>query len=142
MLNGRQVVNPKKEFMLMAIGEARTARRNGDCAIGSILVQGNKVIAKSGNRMRRDNDPSGHAEILVIREACKILERRFLEDCILYSTHEHCPMCACAIVWAKIRIVVFGAFQEDMRKFSQRRSSDATFIWRTRWRWPIKAMFL
>ena len=92
---------PLKKFMQLAIEEARKARRNGDYGIDAVIVKDNKVIVAAGNRIKLDNDPTHHAEIVAIRKATKLLKNRFLENCVLYTTHEPCPMCTSAAIWAE-----------------------------------------
>lgn len=124
------MIKVKEKYMRAAIKEALKARQNGDYSIGSVIVQGNTVIAKSPNMTRSANDPTQHAEFEVIRKALKILGQRFLEDCILYTTHEPCPMCATASVWVKLQGVVYGARLSDMTSHSLA-NKDNRWKWRT-----------
>jgi len=124
------MIQPKKEFMQEAIKQAVSSRDAGDYAVGAVLVQGDKIIAASSNRSRRDQSPVAHAEALVIIEGSKILKNRHLADCILYATHEPCPMCASLIVWAKIKGVVYGAEIADMKKYQTEHPSQ-DYLWRT-----------
>lgn len=114
-----------KEFMKKAIGLAKESGKKGDYAIGAVIVKDNKVIATGTTNIRHENDPTLHAEIVAIRNACKKLGSRYLENCILYTTHEPCPMCATAAVWAKMKGIVFGAFIEDARQ-----KEGKNFSWR------------
>ncbi len=100
------------EFMLLALSEARGAAEAGDVPVGALLVRDGAVIARAGNRTLRDQDPTAHAEVLVIRDAAAQLNRWRLDDCTLYVTLEPCAMCAGAIVLARLRKVVFGAWDE------------------------------
>ena len=100
------------ELMLLALSEARSAAEAGDVPVGALLVRDGAVIARAGNRTLRDQDPTAHAEVLVIREAAAQLNRWRLDDCTLYVTLEPCAMCAGAIVLARLRKVVFGAWDE------------------------------
>lgn len=100
--------------MLAAIAAAKKSGFNGDYAVGAVVVKNNRIISVGYETLKSANDPvNGHAEIDAIRKACKKLKQPYLEGCVLYSTHEPCPMCASAIIWAKIDTVVFGATQED-----------------------------
>lgn len=99
----------KASFMEMALEEARKAESCGEVPIGAILVHEGKVLARAGNRTIADNDPTAHAEILVIRQACAKLGSQRLPDCDLYVTLEPCPMCAAAISFARIRRLYYGA---------------------------------
>ncbi len=96
------------EFMQEALAEARAAAAAGEVPIGAVLVLGEKIIARSGNRTIRDGDPTGHAEILVIREAARALGNYRLIGAALYVTLEPCSMCAGAMIQARIARLVFG----------------------------------
>ncbi|SFO13979.1 tRNA(adenine34) deaminase [Cohaesibacter marisflavi] len=105
-----ETVNERKaSFMEMALEEARKAESCGEVPIGAILVHDGEVLARAGNRTIADNDPTAHAEILVIRQACAKLGSQRLPDCDLYVTLEPCPMCAAAISFARIRRLYYGA---------------------------------
>ena len=95
--------------MALALSEARAAVAHADVPIGTVIVRGGEVIAKARNRREADSDPTGHAEVLALREAGKRLRHWRLEGCALYVTLEPCVMCAGAIVLARIPLVVFGA---------------------------------
>jgi tRNA(adenine34) deaminase len=124
------MVKPLREFMLAAIAEAAKAREQGDYAIGAVIVKNGKIIAKAGNRSKLDEDPTHHAEIVAIRKASKLLGKRHLEGCVLYSTHEPCPMCAAATVFARMEGIVSGARREDMTEFGLKKGSKE-WSWRT-----------
>ena len=98
-------------FMQQAINIAKAVK--GEIAVGAVIVKDNKVIASAGNRKEKDNDVTSHAEILVIREAAKKLDRWRLEDCDLYVTLEPCPMCAWAIINSRIKNVYFGSYDTN-----------------------------
>ncbi|MCT4656892.1 MAG: nucleoside deaminase [Cohaesibacter sp.] len=95
--------------MEQALFEAKAAQERGEVPIGAVLVKDGAVIARAGNRTIELNDPTAHAEILVIRQACDQLGSQRLPDCDLYVTLEPCPMCAAAISFARIRRLYFGA---------------------------------
>ena len=105
---------PQRRFMEEAIGLAREAYLSGDYAIGAVVVQDNQIIARGANRIKIDSDPTQHAEIVAIREAAMQFNSRHLENCVLYTTHEPCLMCAAAAVWARMAGIVSGARLEDM----------------------------
>ena len=96
-------------FMQLALGEAQASADAGEIPIGAVLVQDDKVIARSGNRTIRDNDPTAHAEIVAIREAAGLLGNYRLADTTLYVTLEPCAMCAGAIIQARIPRLVYAA---------------------------------
>ena len=77
--------------------------------VGAVVVRDGTVIAAAGNRVEADQNPQAHAEMLAIAEACRVLGRKWLEDCDLYVTLEPCPMCAGALSLARIRRVYYGA---------------------------------
>ena len=92
-----------------AIAEARAAAMRGEVPIGAVLVHDGRVVARAGNRTRELNDPTAHAEMLVIREAAALLGAERLTGADLYVTLEPCAMCAAAISFARIRRLYFGA---------------------------------
>jgi tRNA(adenine34) deaminase len=96
-------------FMQLALEEARISAEAGEVPIGAVLVCEGKVLARAGNRTIRDNDPTAHAEIVVIRESARILGNYRLADAVLYVTLEPCAMCSGAIVQARISRLVYGA---------------------------------
>lgn len=95
--------------MDLAIREARLAGERDEVPIGAVIVRDNLIVASAGNRTREFNDPTAHAELLAIREACGNLEQERLEGCDLYVTLEPCTMCAAAISFARIRRLYFAA---------------------------------
>jgi tRNA(adenine34) deaminase len=97
------------QFMRLALAQAQASGEAGEVPIGAVLVQQEKVVAQAGNRTIRDNDPTAHAEIVVIREAARLLGNYRLADTTLYVTLEPCAMCAGAIIQARIPRVVYGA---------------------------------
>ena len=94
-----------------ALGDAASAA--GEVPVGAVIVLDGVVIARSGNRNIVDADPTAHAEVNVIRSACKALGSAYLTDCDLYVTLEPCAMCAAAISFARIKRLIFGAY--DMK---------------------------
>ena len=100
-------------FMEAALEEARSAGERGEVPIGAVVVCDEAIVARAGNRTLELKDPTAHAEILAIRQACAELDNERLEKCDLYVTLEPCPMCAAAISYARIRRLYFGA--EDMK---------------------------
>ncbi len=95
--------------MDMALAEARAAEVNGEVPIGCVVVHGQDVVARAGNRTLTDRDPTAHAELVALREAARILGSERLPDCDLYVTLEPCTMCAGAISFARIRRLYYGA---------------------------------
>jgi len=115
----------KKEFMQKAIGVGKESFSNGDYAIGVVIVKDNNVISTGKSKIRVNKNAILHSEIVAISEACKNLNSKFLEGCILYSTHEPCSMCASAAVWTKMKGVVFGTTIQDAKD-----NSTNNFSWR------------
>lgn len=97
--------------MTAALEEANAAAARQEVPIGAVLVniQSGQIVARAGNRTRELRDPSAHAEILAIRELCKLMDAQRIPDHDLYVTLEPCAMCAAAISFARIRRVVIGA---------------------------------
>ncbi|MDD9331352.1 MAG: nucleoside deaminase [Wolbachia sp.] len=96
--------------MKLAIEQAKIAQEKDEVPVGAIVVNKNNVIASSYNMTITSDDPTAHAEILVIRKACESLATSILCDADIYVTLEPCPMCAQAISFAKIRRLYFGAY--------------------------------
>ena len=96
-------------FMQLALAEAYASAEANEVPIGAILISGGEVIARSGNRTIRDVDPSAHAEMVVIREAARVVGNYRLAGTTLYVTLEPCAMCAGAIIQARIPRLVYGA---------------------------------
>lgn len=97
------------DYMREALVEAQKAYELGEIPIGAVLVHDGQIISRHHNRREMNHDATAHAEMLVIREACDILERWRLTGCTLYVTIEPCPMCAGAIINSRIDRVVYGA---------------------------------
>ncbi len=109
-----------------AFDAARAAGARGEVPIGAAVVKDGVVLAADGNRTRALNDPTAHAEMLVIRAACQALGDERLTGCDLYVTLEPCPMCAAAISFARIRRLYFaapdpkgGAVESGVRLYGQ-----------------------
>jgi tRNA(Arg) A34 adenosine deaminase TadA len=96
--------------MAAALAEAEAAAARGEVPVGAVIVASDgEIIARAGNRTRELNDPSAHAEMLVIRAACEAAQSERLANCDLYVTLEPCAMCAAAISFARIAKLYFGA---------------------------------
>ena len=98
-----------RSHMDIALDEARAAAARGEVPVGAVIIRDGAVIAKAGNRTRETNDPTAHAEMLVIRAACATLKQERLTGCDLYVTLEPCPMCAAAISNARIARLYYAA---------------------------------
>jgi tRNA(Arg) A34 adenosine deaminase TadA len=104
------VTTPSKRPMDLALAEAEAAGLSGEVPIGAVVVSASgEVLARAGNRTLALRDPTAHAELIAIREACARLGSERLTGCDLYVTLEPCAMCAAAISFARIRRLYFGA---------------------------------
>ena len=102
------------QFMKAAMDQARIGMNRGDGGpFGAAVVKDGEIIACSHNQVLSTNDPTMHAEIAAIREACAKLGRFDLSDCEIYATCMPCPMCLSAIMWAKIPRYHYGALDSD-----------------------------
>lgn len=99
-------------WMEQAIAAAREAQLGDEIPIGCCVVAGDSMLAVAGNRTRRDNDPTAHAEILALREAAHAIGNYRLTDATVYSTIEPCAMCAGALIQARVKRLVYGARDE------------------------------
>ena len=98
------------DYMRLALEHARSAERAGEVPVGAVLVHANRVIAHGANRPISACDPTAHAEIEALRAGAQVLGSYRLTDTVLYVTLEPCLMCAAAVVHARVRRLVYGAF--------------------------------
>ena len=105
--------NIHEEFMRLAIGKAKKGIDAGQTPFGACLVKDGEVISCRHNSVWGSADITAHAEMNVIREACKKLKTIDLSGCILYSTCEPCPMCLAAIYWARLERVYYALTRQD-----------------------------
>ncbi len=104
-------------FMELAIEEAKNGMQtNHGGPFGAIVVKGNEIVGRGCNQVVPNNDPTSHAEVVAIRDACKNLGTFQLNGCTLYTTCEPCPMCLGAIYWSRPDKVVYGSTKEDAAK--------------------------
>ena len=99
--------------MKQALVQAEKAYKADEIPIGAIVVHDGRVIGRGYNQRERLNDPTAHGEIIAITAAANTLGDWRLNNCILYVTKEPCPMCAGAIVNARLKMVVFGCYDEE-----------------------------
>lgn len=107
------------EFMKRAIELSRRAsiiEKSGG-VFGAVIVKDGKIISEGYNQVRKTNDPTWHAEMQAIREACKKLGTPHLEGCVLYTSAECCPMCLATAYWAHLDHIYYGATTEDALKY-------------------------
>ncbi|MHB8970859.1 MAG: tRNA adenosine(34) deaminase TadA [Pirellulaceae bacterium] len=98
-----------ERFMRLALREAEQALAENEVPVGTVIVHGDRVIAAAHNQREQLHDPTAHAEMIAITQAAEALGDWRLENCVLYATLEPCPMCAGAILQARIPVLVFGA---------------------------------
>jgi len=97
-------------YMLQALGEARESLRAGEVPVGAVVVSSAEILSQAHNETISSHDPTAHAEIVAIRRACLKRDNHRLPDCDLYVTLEPCAMCLGALVQARIKRLVFGAY--------------------------------
>ena len=102
-----------REAIRLSLSRMR-ANRGGP--FGAVVVRKGKIVARGWNRVTSDNDPTAHAEVSAIRDACKKLKTFQLDDCELYTSCEPCPMCLAAIYWARLKKVYYANTRRDAAK--------------------------
>ncbi len=113
------------EFMQMAIDLSIENVANGGGPFGAVIVRGNQIIATGTNRVTANNDPTAHAEVSAIRDACAKEQTFKLEGCTCYTSCEPCPMCLSALYWAGVKRIVYGNTKEDAKAIN----FDDSFIY-------------
>lgn len=103
-----------QKFMLKAIEYAQKGMDNNEGGpFGAIVVKDGKIVGKGNNKVTSTNDPTAHAEVVAIRDACKNLGAFQLDDCVIYTSCEPCPMCLGAIYWARPTRIVYACDKKD-----------------------------
>ena len=115
----------KNNFMLKAIELSVSSANNAGGPFGCVIVKDNKIIAEGSNKVTSSNDPTAHAEIVAIRDACQKLNTFNLSGCDLYSSCEPCPMCLSAIYWSHIDNIFYANTRDDAKKIN----FDDSFIY-------------
>lgn len=125
-------MNQHEFYMRIALEEAAKAAAEGEIPVGAVLVKDGEILACTHNLREQTQDPTAHAEMLALREASAKLGNRRLEGCTLYSTLEPCPMCAGAMVMAKLGACYFGAADEKQGccESVYALTNDPAFYWR------------
>jgi tRNA(Arg) A34 adenosine deaminase TadA len=103
----------EQKFMKEAILVSMENIQDGGGPFGAVVVKNGEIIARSGNSVTRDNDPTAHAEINAIRAAARALNSFDLSGCVIYSSCEPCPMCLSAVYWARIDRIYYGNNRYD-----------------------------
>jgi tRNA(adenine34) deaminase len=104
-----EILASHEQFMRAALREAETAFAEDEVPIGAVIVHGERIIGAAHNQREQLKDPTAHAEMIAITQAAQALGSWRLEECLLYVTLEPCPMCAGAIVQARVPWVIYGA---------------------------------
>jgi tRNA(Arg) A34 adenosine deaminase TadA len=106
------------KYFTLAVGETLKGISDGVSGpFGATIVRGDEVVAAVGNRQLGDRDPSQHAEMVAVREACKLLGTMDLSDCTMYATCEPCPMCVGVMIWAGIKDCYFASTRDDAARY-------------------------
>tara|TARA_B100000029_G_scaffold93202_1_gene83180 strand:- start:1145 stop:1615 length:471 start_codon:yes stop_codon:yes gene_type:complete len=108
----------KNNFMLRAIELSINSVNTAGGPFGCVIVKENKIIAEGKNSVTFSNDPTAHAEVVAIREACKKLNTFSLAGCDLYTSCEPCPMCLSAIYWSRIDNIFYANTRDDAKKIN------------------------
>jgi tRNA(Arg) A34 adenosine deaminase TadA len=117
----------KREFMREAIRiSLQKMRSNHGGPFGAVIVRRGEIVGRGWNRVTSANDPTAHAEVMAIRQACRRLRTFQLPDCDIYTSCEPCPMCLAAIYWARLKRVFYANTRKDAAKFD----FDDDFIYR------------
>lgn len=104
----------KKNFMQAAIRlSIQMMRRGKGGPFGAVVVRGNKIVGRGSNQVTSSNDPTAHAEVVAIRDACRRLGTFQLDDCELYTSCEPCPMCLSAMYWSRLKKVYYANTRKD-----------------------------
>jgi tRNA(adenine34) deaminase len=109
MCSSMNSATPDELWMEEALRQAQRALEAGEVPVGAVIVCGGQMVGRGGNRNLRDDDPTAHAEMVSLREAARALGNHRLPECEMYATIEPCPMCAGALVHARLRRLVYGA---------------------------------
>ena len=103
----------KEELMRRAIELSENSVRNGGGPFGAVIAKDGEIIAEGSNKVTINNDPTAHAEVCAIRNACKILNTFELANCVIYTSCEPCPMCLGAIYWARLSKIFYANDRKD-----------------------------
>ncbi len=115
-----------EEYLRRAIQlAAENVKQGRGGPFGAVVVQDGRVVAEGANHVTACNDPTAHAEVVAIREACRQLERFDLRGCVIYASCEPCPMCLAAIYWARLDALYYAATRHD----AARAGFDDTFLY-------------
>lgn len=125
------------DWLGKAITLARDNAQAGGRPFGAVIVQNGKVLATAVNTVLADHDPTAHAELAAIREACAALKQMQLTDAVLYSSCEPCPMCLAAALWAGVKEVVYGADRDTATRVGFEDQEIHELLTGSRDDWPM-----
>lgn len=111
-----QIAMDDEKFIKEALAMATANVKNGGGPFGALIVKDGKIIGRGVNKVANSNDPTAHAEVVAIRDACKNIKDFKLDGCVIYTSCEPCPMCLGAIYWAHLDRIVFAATKVDAAK--------------------------
>jgi guanine deaminase len=113
MKNARSQQKFMREAIRISVAKMRT---NCGGPFGAVVVRAGKIVGRGWNQVTSTNDPTAHAEVAAIRDACRRLKTFQLDDCELYTSCEPCPMCLAAIYWARLKTIYYGNTRRDAAK--------------------------
>lgn len=113
MVDKFRISEQDRHFMKMACDLASQNVDRGGGPFGAVIVRNGEVLAEGCNSVTLDNDPTAHAEVNAIRKACSIVRSFKLDDCVVYTSCEPCPMCLSALYWAGVRRIYYGNTAAD-----------------------------
>lgn len=114
-----------EEFMARAIYLSQNSVENAGGPFGAVVVKDGAIVAEGSNAVTKDNDPTAHAEVMAIRNACKALNTFDLSGCVIYTSCEPCPMCLSAMYWARISRYYYACTKDDAKEID----FDDSFIY-------------
>lgn len=127
--SGERMENDHHKYLRTTFEAAQKARKKGNHPFGAVLVdEHGDILTVAENTVVSDMDPTGHAEINLVREASRQFDREFLEKCTLYTSTEPCPMCAGAIFWGNVKKVVFGLSEKSFYEMIGFESEDVLYL--------------
>ena len=114
LYGNKKIMTREEKYMMEAIALSKKAIENNEGGpFGCIVVKNDKIIGRGNNKVIVENDPTAHAEVMAIRDACKNLGTFQLDGCEIYSSCEPCPMCLGAIYWARPKVVYYANTRDD-----------------------------
>jgi len=111
-------MNTQNDFMLRAIELSLNSANNDGGPFGCVITKEKKIIAEGSNKVTSSNDPTAHAEVVAIRDACKRLDTFDLSGCDLYTSCEPCPMCLSAIYWSHVDNIFYANTRDDAKNIN------------------------